>query len=748
MNFDEFCSRLDGVKGSGTQRSARCPAHDDTRQSLSVSQGNDGRILVTCQRGCHARGIVGAMGLDMKDLFPKAQKSNRAPVTATYQYHDENGNLLAEKLRRSDKSFTWRQPDKDHPGKWKYNRQDLTVPPYHIPDVLKAEHVYIVEGEKDADALKEHGFTATTGADGAGPGKWRSHYNQWFQGKAVTILPDNDVPGKEYAAGIAKALYGIANSIKLLDLSQEWPELPVKGDISDVLLKHGAEDTLVRLIALDGTTAEYEPPAMREDEPIVNAVSVKPADFTDTGNARIFAQEFNGKAIYVRSIGWLVWDGTKWKESELEAVNLAMRLTDKMMQEAAAQFRAASKEESEAILAEDSDAKTKAKDCKEAAEGYLKHARTSRNRPKIVAMLGLACSLMQVEPDQLDAHPYLLNTPAGIVDLKTKQILPHDPDKLCSKITSCSPGNKGKHQWNDFLNTICNEDEKMINLLQQIAGMAAVGKVFEELLIMALGGGGNGKSAFFNTLAAVLSEYAGTIAAEVLTTSGRSQGAELATLKGKRLVIAAETDEGVRLSASMLKQIASTDKIHAERKYKDPEDFTPSHSTVLYTNHAPRVGSTDTGTWRRLVLIPFMAKIKATQEVKNYSDVLLNEAGEAILSWIIEGAANYIAAAHKLILPEFVHMAIEEYQSQNDWMSEFLEEFCEEGQGQNVKARKLYQTYHDWAKDAHSYARRVDSFTAELEKKGFEKRKTNQGIIWYGLSLRPEIWDQENRRFA
>jgi len=400
-----------------------------------------------------------------------------------------------------------------------------------------------------------------------------------------------------------------------------------------------------------------------------------------------------------------------------------MQLTDRMMQEAMTEFRAASKEESEAILEEDNEAKTKAKKRRDAAQDYLKHVRASRNRPKIIAMLGLACSLMQVEPDRLDAHPYLLNTPAGIVDLKTKEILPHDPSKLCSKITSCSPGSKGKTKWDEFLNTICSEDEKMINLLQQIAGMASVGKVYEELLIMALGGGGNGKSALFNTLAAVLHEYAGTIAAEVLTTAGRSQGAELTTLKGKRLIIAAETDEGARLSASMLKQIASTDKIHAERKYKDPEDFTPSHTTVLYTNHAPRVGSTDNGTWRRLVLIPFQAKIKASKEVKNFSDVLLHEAGKAILSWIVEGAANYIAAGHKLALPDFVHMAIEEYQSQNDWMSEFLEEFCEEGQGQNVKARQLYQTYHGWAKDAHSYARHMDSFTAELEKKALKSGK-------------------------
>lgn len=464
-------------------------------------------------------------------------------------------------------------------------------------------------------------------------------------------------------------------------------------------------------------------------------VSVKPSDYTDVGNARVYAGRYNGKVIYTASDGFLVWDGKRYDEDELTATCLMMEQTDEMLHDARSQMKAAGDAVTAAELSEVEDERRKAREQRAAAKEYRQHAYSSRNQPKIANALKLARTLMQVKPDRLNHNCYILNTPAGMVDLKTKQIAPHDPKEFCTKITKCGPGDKGRQMWLEFLDTISRGDEKMIGFLQQIAGMAVVGKVYEENLILALGDGRNGKSAFFNALSAVLNDYAGTISADILTTAGKSKGAELATLKGRRLVIAAETEEGARLSASMLKQIASTDKIHAERKYKDPEDFSPSHTTILYTNHAPKVGSTDTGTWRRLILIPFDAKIDGQKEVKNYADVLANEAGPAIMQWVIDGAYNYIQLGHKLVIPEFVHEAIERYQDQNDWLAEFLDEFCEQGGGFTEKARPLYSTYHDWSATAQGYARRMDDFGAEMEKRGFKKRKTSSGWLWHGVRL-------------
>lgn len=166
-----------------------------------------------------------------------------------------------------------------------------------------------------------------------------------------------------------------------------------------------------------------------------------------------------------------------------------------------------------------------------------------------------------------------------------------------------------------------------------------------EALIISYGEGRNGKSTFWNTIARVLGSYSGSISADALTVGcKRNVKPEMAELKGKRLVIAAELEEGMRLNTSVVKQLCSTDEVSAEKKYRDPFRYTPTHTLVLYTNHLPRVGANDEGTWRRLIVIPFNAKIEGNSDIKNYADYLAEKAGGAALTWIIEGAKRLLNA--------------------------------------------------------------------------------------------------------
>ena len=128
----------------------------------------------------------------------------------------------------------------------------------------------------------------------------------------------------------------------------------------------------------------------------------------------------------------------------------------------------------------------------------------------------------------------------------------------------------------------------------------------EEFIIIAYGDGANGKSTFWNTIARVLGTYSGKISSDILTMGNKVNAQpEMAELKGKRLIIASEMQEGVRLNTAMVKQLCSTDEIQACKKYKDPFHFVPSHQVVLYTNHLPKVGANDDGIWRRLKVIPY-----------------------------------------------------------------------------------------------------------------------------------------------
>ena len=256
MNINEILHRLQGVKGGGGQWSARCPAHDDRQNSLSVAVGDDRRILLRCHAGCSVEAITGALGLSVKDLFVDKPRE-RLQVVATYDYRDDAGKLLAQKLRRADKSFTWRQPDKRHG--WIYNRKGIPHRLY-VAGALGGI-VYIAEGEKDADNLHHLGYDAASGEDGAGPGKWRAEYTEQLRGLHVCVFCDNDQVGRDYAAETCNALYSVAASVRLLNLSKVWPEIPEHGDVSDLIAKFGAERACELIGELTMNTLEWEPTA-------------------------------------------------------------------------------------------------------------------------------------------------------------------------------------------------------------------------------------------------------------------------------------------------------------------------------------------------------------------------------------------------------------------------------------------------------------------------------------------------------
>ncbi|MGI6152971.1 MAG: phage/plasmid primase, P4 family [Christensenellaceae bacterium] len=451
--------------------------------------------------------------------------------------------------------------------------------------------------------------------------------------------------------------------------------------------------------------------------------SFKPCDFSDAGNAQLFADIFKEKAIYTKTQGWLVWDGMCWRADDLYAQKLALQLTDNMWLQAKQEYLAIKKETTESEKLD-------------LAKKFYSHARISRGKARIDGMLALAKSLMFVKPDQLDADPFMLNTPAGMVDLKTGQIHNHDPNKFCTKITQCSPGNKGIEIWDTFIKTVTARNHDSAYFIQQIIGMTAIGKVYEEALVIAHSDGRTGKSTLFNSVGTVLGDYAGTMAADVLTQNHRNKGAELASLKGKRCIIAAELEEGARLSTSMLKQLVSTDKIRGERKYRDPEDFVPSHTVILYTNHLPEIGSTDEGTWRRIIPVHLDSKIDQNKEIKNYADVLVSEAGEAILSWIIEGSKRFIRNGNKIIKPHNIEQAIEKYKSQSDWMEDFLRERAVVSRNVQKMAGELYQGYREFAEKTGAPVRSAKAFKEELTKRNFKCKRTNKGWVWEGISLK------------
>jgi putative DNA primase/helicase len=211
MNAAEIARHLTGRK-SGASWLACCPAHDDRNPSLSLRDADDGKVLVHCHAGCEQSAVIAA--LIARGLWPKQGLHQPRRIVAEYNYTDEGSHLLFQVVRTDPKGFFQRQPDGR--GGW-INRKGRRQVLYRLREVLESPIVFVCEGEKDVETLREHGFVATTNAGGA-DAPWLSVYTEALRGREVILLPDRDRPGLERVARIARALIGNVARLTILEL--------------------------------------------------------------------------------------------------------------------------------------------------------------------------------------------------------------------------------------------------------------------------------------------------------------------------------------------------------------------------------------------------------------------------------------------------------------------------------------------------------------------------------------------------
>jgi len=255
------------VKKAGDGWVAKCPGHDDSKSSLSIGRGDGGKILLKCFAGCDLDRILAAARLTPADLFPEKTPTTKATVTATYKYCDEGGLHLYDVCRFNPKDFRQRRAD----GVWKMHGVRRVL--YRLPELQGQSIAYVVEGEKDADRLTALGMPATCNVGGAG--KWKSEYTAQLKAATVenvVVLADNDEPGRQHAADVARSCHDAGLKVKILVL----PDVPPKGDVSDWLDAGYAKANLVSLVR---ATALYEPPTTTAaPSPLNGGPSPEPAD--------------------------------------------------------------------------------------------------------------------------------------------------------------------------------------------------------------------------------------------------------------------------------------------------------------------------------------------------------------------------------------------------------------------------------------------------------------------------------------
>jgi 5S rRNA maturation endonuclease (ribonuclease M5) len=247
---ESFLAKLNGVRKTGSGWQARCPCrNDDDNPSLSVGQGDDGRVLVNCHRGngCSVTEVCTSLGMKVTDLYPPRQEERKLTLVATYEYRDKDGKVIYQKQRFVDqwgkKTFRQRRQNPDNPKKWVYSLDDVERVLYRLPEIIQAretkETVWLVEGEKDADNLVKLGWCATTPPNGAG--KWQESFTDTLRDMHVFVVADNDLPGWEHAKDISERLKKAGCTVSTFVPPKQFK------DVSELLAGGGKLEDLIDL---------------------------------------------------------------------------------------------------------------------------------------------------------------------------------------------------------------------------------------------------------------------------------------------------------------------------------------------------------------------------------------------------------------------------------------------------------------------------------------------------------------------
>lgn len=387
-------------------------------------------------------------------------------------------------------------------------------------------------------------------------------------------------------------------------------------------------------------------------------------------------------------------------------------------------------------------------------------------KKKSLSAAGTSNTLTQTETDpriavknqDFDNQPWELNTPGGIVNLRTGELTPSDPKKMHTRITAATPDhNADRTAWEDFLNTTFPEDQEMISYVQRLAGYSMIGQVREHILPFAFGSGGNGKSVFMDTVAGILGDYAAPAPNAFLMASGYQQhSTEIAELSGQRWVNCSEVNERDIFDEAKVKRLTGGDQLKARFMRQDNFKFTPTHHLWLTGNFWPTVESGGDSFWRRLRIIPFVHTVPPEKRIPGLENILTREHAPAILSWLVEGAISY--AQDGLQDPARVLAATEEYKESQDTVARFLEDettLYPGNENYTAEVSKVRQEYETWCRAEGEEPVKGRSFTKQLSHHGIltgrSAPKGPKGTRLYGgirLNSEQQTLDAANEQRA
>ena len=336
--------------------------------------------------------------------------------------------------------------------------------------------------------------------------------------------------------------------------------------------------------------------------------------------------------------------------------------------------------------------------------------------------------------DQWDRDPWLLNTPGGVLDLRTGQIRPSQPDDYLTKVTAVAPSEDGCPLWGEFLDKITRGSKQLQLFLQRMTGYCLTGITKEHALFFAYGTGRNGKGTFINTVTAILAGYAAIASMETFTASANDRHpTDLAMLRGARLVSAQETEEGRRWAESRIKALTGGDPVTARFMRQDFFTYLPQFKLLGAGNHKPGLRNVDEAIRRRFNLIPFDLKIPKSEQDADLPDKLKAE-WPGILQWMIDGCLVWQEMG--LAAPDAVRQATDDYLDAEDAMAIWVADQTKRIGYGNTEAGALFGSWRRWALGAGEEPGSQKAFSQALEARGYRKTRTTNGrMAFEGIAL-------------
>lgn len=459
----------------------------------------------------------------------------------------------------------------------------------------------------------------------------------------------------------------------------------------------------------------------------VDATDATINKFTDLGNAEYFAKYYTGKVKYCAQMDkWLIWDGCRWG---IDGANKITVLAGKCVRSMYDHISGLS----------DDDQRKK----------LFNHAMKSEDARRLQSMVKLARGYMPVSVDELDQDPWLLNCPSGIIDLRTGELLPHDPEKNMTKmITAEYTPDATCPVFLDFIHGVFKENENVINFMQRFLGYCLTGDTREQQFVIAHGSGRNGKGTLLNLLSEIMNDYAKTTPTDVLYSKKFDKASnDVARLSGARFVLASEGEKGRRFDEPLIKKMTGQDVLAARFLYKETFEFMPQFKLVLMTNDKPVASEDDAALWARIQLVPFTNKFEGDKQDKSLKYKLREPAEIAgILQWLITGCLEWQRSG--LNPPEEVVHATREYRTENDKLQDWIEECCSVNENAISSPTELYRNFQAWSlENGERFILIRKNFVKSLLRKGFQQfTGAGNNLKMRGIALMERVGEDFNSK--